>query len=959
MDEQALRGLASMASSQEQSRALEYFEHLKSSENGWKLCAQALTTSQGYWDDYVKFFCLQVIEAYLKDRYRKCSNGDCELVRSLVASLLEIQGTKPDKNFVKNKVSQIVSLVFVADYPHRWASFFTDLLGTLVLGPAATDMFLRVLLQIDSEVVDRDIVHTQEETERNTAIKDAMREQAVQQLTDAWYQILTQYEGSDTAVVCSCLEVVGKYISWIDIGLIANEQFVPVIIRFLSNALLRESACDCISEIVSKGMEPRAKTKLVESFTHVLEESGHFNLPQDVDVDFLAKMSRMINCMGVQLISCWQKMCKVDAEMAAVSLQAAENKVPLLLRFLGDEDDDVSAAVATFTTDYISLLKQLQTLSQKQKDNVEALLFIVINKMKFDECYNFEQEGEEEAMFQEYRKQLKTIFTNLASLDIGMVEGSVQRLVGDTLTNWKARPLADIEVAIHLLYIMGEALPAPLSQHFSTSHEKASSLQALMRLLVSSGVSCHGHMMVMVHFFETVVRYEKFFQCEPQHIPHVLGAFLDERGFHHVSGQVRSRASYLFSRFIKSCRLQLQGYIEEILGQFGDLLTVNSPENGCQHLLSSDDQLFVYETAGSLIVSSNFPPQRKGELMRQVVGPIAAKFSTLMEGMVAETDEGRQLAYANSINNAISLASRASKAFSNQQTMQQCGCEGVFLELLQMFVQAVTVPVHRGLVQAGVRQYLHRMVVCMESEILPYVPAVLENLLKQPDAKELHDFLPLMNQLIMKFKGAIAPFLQEVFMPVVRTIFAVLCQPADERDQVASMERLLLQRGYYQFLATIVTNDVLDVLKHQDASNLEHVLMTIVRGATDMPDPSSQKTCFNILKRLVEAWGGEEGLPGFVDFVYKNIVPACFLAPLKPDFDMRDGQSALAVSEMAACLRCVKESRGGEFVEYLRGEYLATLNLSLDLRQQFCDALSLDNKQFKSYFKTFMMKAKS
>lgn len=84
--------------------------------------------------------------------------------------------------------------------------------------------------------------------------------------------------------------------------------------------------------------------------------------------------------------------------------------------------------------------------------------------------------------------------------------------------------------------------------------------------------------------------------------------------------------------------------------------------------------------------------------------------------------------------------------------MQACGCEMVFVELLQMFIQAVNVPVHRQLVQVGVRQYMHRMVVCMEREILPFVPVVLENLLKQPDAKELHDFMPLMNQLIMKFK---------------------------------------------------------------------------------------------------------------------------------------------------------------------------------------------------------------
>ena len=41
---------------------------------------------------------------------------------------------------------------------------------------------------------------------------------------------------------------------------------------------------------------------------------------------------------------------------------------------------------------------------------------IVMKKMKFDDCYNFESEGEEEAMFQEYRKELKIIFNNIGAL---------------------------------------------------------------------------------------------------------------------------------------------------------------------------------------------------------------------------------------------------------------------------------------------------------------------------------------------------------------------------------------------------------------------------------------------------------------------------------------------------------------------------------------------------------------
>lgn len=92
------------------------------------------------------------------------------------------------------------------------------------------DMYLRILMAIDAEVVDRDIAHTQEvrnmkllfisinvtlyqifinhwvslvssfistsvfgctqEAQRNSMIKDAMRERCVNALADSWYQVM-------------------------------------------------------------------------------------------------------------------------------------------------------------------------------------------------------------------------------------------------------------------------------------------------------------------------------------------------------------------------------------------------------------------------------------------------------------------------------------------------------------------------------------------------------------------------------------------------------------------------------------------------------------------------------------------------------------------------------------------------------------------------------------------------
>ena len=39
--------------------------------------------------------------------------------------------------------------------------------------------------------------------------------------------------------------------------------------------------------------------------------------------------------------------------------------------------------------------------------------------------------------------------------------------------------------------------------------------------------------------------------------------------------------------------------------------------------------------------------------------------------------------------------------------------------------------------------------------------------------------------------------------------------------------------------------------------------------------------------------GGSDGLNGFGEFIYKNIVPGTFMAPMKSTFDMNDAQSIL------------------------------------------------------------------
>uniref|UniRef100_A0A4W6F3H4 Exportin-T n=1 Tax=Lates calcarifer TaxID=8187 RepID=A0A4W6F3H4_LATCA len=927
MDEQALLGLNPNADARYRQRAMAYFEQLKESQDAWEVCAEALAKGI-YNDDHVKFFCFQVLEHQIKFRHAGLSAVQQQLIRETLMKWLQCQlmNAQPEKPFIRNKAAQVFALTFIMEYLTLWPKFFFDILSLVGLNPHGVDVYLRTLMAIDAEVVDRDILHTPEETRRNTLIKDTMREQCIPSLVESWFQILQTYQQSHPELTCQCLEVVGAYVSWIDLNLIANDRFVNLLLSQMSVEELREEACDCLFEIVNKGMDPVDKTKLLVGcccrFLFLL-----FLYPQEEDVDFLAKFSRLVNGMGQSLVLSWTKLAKAgNVKDAAETLQAVEAKVPLLLQLLVHEDDDISANIVGFCYEYLHVLKQLPQLTDQQKTNIEAIMLAVMKKLTYDDEYNFENEGEDEAMFVEYRKQLKMLLDRLAQVSPELLLEAVRRVFTNTMQTWQTAPFMEVEVAIRLLYMLGEALPASHGAHFSGDTAKTSALQDMMRTLVSCGVSSYQHTSVSLEFFETVVRYDKFFIVEPQHIPNVLMAFLDQRGLRHNSPKVRSRVAYLFSRFIKTLHKHMNAFIEDILTRIQDLLELAPPENGFLALLTSDDQLFMFEAAGVLIVNGESPVERKQALMRSLLTPLMDAFQRPSRG--------------------------SSFMRINKQTVKQCGCTEVYRDCLQTFLPALSCPVQRGVLRSSVRSFLHRMIICLEEEVLPFIPAASEHMLKDCEAKDLQEFIPLISQITAKFKRQVSPFLQQIFMPLVLAIFEVLARPAEDNDQAAALEKQMLRRSYFSFIQTIAGSGMNEVMANQGAENIERVVFTIIQGAVDFPDPIAQKTCFIILSRLVELWGGKDGMVGFPDFIYKHIVPACFLAPLKPTFDLSDAQTVLTLSECAVTLKMIHLKRGPEFIQFLQQEYLPSLQVSPEISQELCQVLQQpDVKVLKNYIK--------
>uniref|UniRef100_UPI00358DF71B exportin-T isoform X7 n=1 Tax=Myxine glutinosa TaxID=7769 RepID=UPI00358DF71B len=834
MDEQALRGLAPQADSRSHQRAIAYFEQLKSSPDGWQLCTQTLAQGSCS-DNNVKFFCFQVLEHKIRRGYEQLGRECRHVLRQSLLSWLQAQTSRPEAEptFIRNKATQVMALLFVAEFPEVGPSLLDDVLRVVGLCPAGVDLYLRLLLAIDGEVVDRDVLHTaqfdlaMQDMKRNTTVKDGMRERSVPRLVESWLQILYTFQASNAELACLCLEVVGAYVAWIDINLIANERFISLLLGHMSVDVLRESACDCLLEIVSKGMEPRDKMELVESLSQVLEAAGFYNLQQNEDGDFLAHFSKLLCAMGQALLQSWARFGKAGAAPeAAQALDAARAKLPVMLGLLGHSDDDISLNCCGFCYDYLHTLKQIPDASDIQKDDVEAILLAIIKKLTYDEDFNFENEGEEEVMFLDYRKQLKLLLDKVAQVSPNLLLLSIHRVVTSTLRDWKGCEFGEVELALRLLYMLGEALPAGHCGHFSGDESKASVLQDMVRTMVLSGVSHFQHCAVTLQFFETVVRYDKFFSAEPQHIPEVLVGFLDCRGLRHPNAKVRSRCSYLLSRFVKSLSKQIVPFVEDILCQVQDLL-VFSP----RAMLSRGDTRDVLDAI---------------PLLNQLVG----KFKVFALGVMLEWSP-------------------------------------------------------RGQVQ-------------------------------------------------------VQPLVREVFPVVLAGISGGLRLPVEENDQSAALEKQSIRRAYYTFMLALLTNGLGSIISEQGAMEAEQVLGSVVQGAVEFPDPVAQKMCFSILSRMIETWGAGDALPVFLDFVYKRVVPACFLAPLKPSFDLMDAQTTMALAECALTLRSVFQQRGPELLLFLRQDYLPSLQITPDVAQEFCQALEhADTKVFKTYMKAFFQRAKS
>ncbi|CAO3620011.1 unnamed protein product [Mucor hiemalis] len=639
-----------------------YCEQVKNSDDGWQLCVQLFMKEPKALPE-ARFFSLQVLENTLRTRYENLDSAAVEYIQQTMMEYLRrefVDNTTigSEESFIRNKAAQSLTLLFIHVYPTVWPSFFKDMIA-VAKTPSGTpshekaaDFFLRLCISIDEEIARMDIPRTREEVIRNTNIKDTMRLGDIQLLASFWFDLLQEFRSANYNIAQLALKNIGSYIAWMDISLVVNDQVMNVLYELLSDSNLRMNACECLSDVISKGMLPMDKLNMLQVL-NITDILSRLDLSEPEFVEYVA---RLVNALGTELCKIYTE-TSLPAEGKATAWSMIEQVTPHLLKFLANEFDDTSSAVFPFVNDMLYILKrqkkQMQTFSQGQHEFLGSLLNVVIVKLRYDDDTEWdadEDEPEEEALFFEMRKNLRIFAEHISAINEELYVGYIHSFVTDTFNKYKAGTelnWRDVELCLYVLYCYGEAL-SKASMVFINPDSSLSPLGDLVSEMVASNISAYPHPSTAMQYFENITRYYQFFEQRPAQLPQALQAFVDSRGLHHPVKQIRTRCWYLFQRFVKNLRPKMGNYVEHVLSSLGDLLDIQAEPvvesntvDGMPIPAAStfDSQLYLFETVGLLISLEGIDPMKQTEYLGIVLKPLVEGIQKSMNQSYNPEDE--------------------------------------------------------------------------------------------------------------------------------------------------------------------------------------------------------------------------------------------------------------------------------------------------------------------------------
>ncbi|XP_008342570.1 exportin-T-like isoform X2 [Malus sylvestris] len=916
-------------------KAKDYCDKIKEEQAICSVCIERLCFSNLV---QVQFWCLQALHEVIRVRYSSTSLDEKFFIRKSVFSIACLGGFD-DKStvrvlegpaFIKNKLAQVLVTLIYYEYPLIWSSVFVDFLSQLNKGAVLIDMFCRVLNALDEEVINLDYPRTPEELSVAAGIKDAMRQQCVAQIVRAWYEIVSMYRKSDEELCASVLESMRRFISWIDIGLIVNDAFIPLLFELVLvdglSEQLRSAAAGCLSAVVLKRMDPQAKLPLLQS----LQMHRVFGLvAQDNDSELVSNIAALLTGYAVEVLECFKRLNSEDAK--GISMELLNEVLPSVFYVMQNCELDSAFSIVQFLSGYVGTMKTLSSLRETQVGHVGQILEVIHSQIRYDPMYRenldiLDKIGkEEEDRMVEFRKDLFMLLRNVGRVapDVTQIfiRNSLATAVGSSL-DWNVE---EVEVALSLFYAFGESINGEAIRTGSGL------LGELVPMLLSTRFLCHSNRLVALVYLETVMRYMKFVQENTQYIHLVLAAFLDERGIRHPNVNVSRRAGYVFMRVVKLLRVKLVPFIENILQNLQDTVAgFTRMDYTSKELSGSEDGSHIFEAIGLLIGMEDVPPAKQSDYLSSLLTPLCQQ----------------------GFSERLVTASRPALGLMFTETLD------VLLQVLVVFPNVETL-------RSKVTSFVHRMVDTLGASVFPYLPKALEHLLVDSEPKELVGLLLLLNQLICKFNTLFRDILDEVFPAITGRILNII--PVDTLpsgpgfNTEENRELQELQRTLYTFLHVITTHDLSSVfLSPKSRIYLEPIMQLLLFTSCKHKDILVRKACVQIFIRLIKDWcampNGEEKVPGFQSFIIETFATNCCLySLLDTSFEFRDANTLVLFGEIVLAQKVMFEKFGNDFLAHFVSKGFPAAHCPQDLAEKYCQQLQgSDIKALKSFYQSLI-----
>jgi Exportin 1-like protein len=138
-------------------------------------------------------------------------------------------------------------------------------------------------------------------------------------------------------------------VDWIDLKLIANERFVPLIFQYLASENLRVMAARCLYGMAEKGMPAEEKLQLLANLNL---RNLVANVTTD-DVEFMEELAYLVESIGSSAVVC---VCHREPAVREQGVRILNEMLELLFMYMANEYDDVSQKTFNFAEAYIDLV---------------------------------------------------------------------------------------------------------------------------------------------------------------------------------------------------------------------------------------------------------------------------------------------------------------------------------------------------------------------------------------------------------------------------------------------------------------------------------------------------------------------------------------------------------------------------------------------------------------------------